>query len=89
MKKKVYPCKTTILPLSFATCDISLVPGTWDISRFESVSGLLDHPVDACGIITAYSVMENSNAHTVFNFFSKHNFFSCLILDRVYDDPGD
>jgi hypothetical protein len=45
MKKKVYPYKTPILPLSFATCHISLVPGTWDISRFESVSGLLDHPV--------------------------------------------
>jgi hypothetical protein len=23
---------------------ISLVPDTWDISRFKTVSGLLDHP---------------------------------------------
>jgi hypothetical protein len=45
MKKKVYIYKTPILPLSFATCAISLVPGTWDIPRFKTVSGLLDHPV--------------------------------------------
>jgi hypothetical protein len=38
--KRVYPHKTPILPLSFATCAISLVPGTWDISRFESVRTL-------------------------------------------------
>jgi hypothetical protein len=44
-KKKVYPYKTPILPLSFATSAISLVPGPWVISRFKSVSGLLDHPV--------------------------------------------
>jgi hypothetical protein len=43
--KKVYSHKTRILPLSFATCAISLVPGTWDISRFESVPGFYDHPV--------------------------------------------
>jgi hypothetical protein len=44
-KKTVFPHKTPILPLAFATCAISLVPGAWDISRFESVSGLYDHPV--------------------------------------------
>jgi hypothetical protein len=43
-KKKVYPHKTPILPLSFTTCAISLVPGTCDISRFEGVPGLLDQP---------------------------------------------
>jgi hypothetical protein len=43
--KKIFPHKTPILPLSFATCAIFLVPGTWDISRFKTVSGLLDHPV--------------------------------------------
>jgi serine/threonine protein kinase len=42
---QVYPHKTPIIPLSFATCVISLVPGTWDISRFNTVSGLLDLPV--------------------------------------------
>jgi hypothetical protein len=41
-KIKNYSRKTHILPLTFAT---SLAPGTWNISRFESVSGLLEHPV--------------------------------------------
>jgi hypothetical protein len=44
-KKKYFPHKTPILALSFAACAISLVPRTCDISRFESVSGLYDHPV--------------------------------------------
>jgi hypothetical protein len=43
--KKSVPHKTPILPLSFATNAISLVPGIWDISRFVSVKGLYDHPV--------------------------------------------
>jgi hypothetical protein len=41
-QKKVYPHKP--LPISYATNAISLVSGTWDISRFESVPGLLNHP---------------------------------------------
>jgi hypothetical protein len=43
--KKNVPRKTPILPLSFATNAISLVPRIWDISRFVSVMGLYDHPV--------------------------------------------